>query len=90
MARFDGVKNGLGIVLWTIVMAVVLGVLGVVLGDQFDLTQRLRLDIDQGTLTAAGIVSLAVTLLVMLAGAVLGGKLGAGYHRRIDREAGVA
>ena len=29
MARFDGVKNGLGVVLWTIVMALVLGTLGV-------------------------------------------------------------
>lgn len=90
MARFDGAKNGLGVVLWTIAMAVVLGVLGIVLGDQFDLTSRLRLDIDQGTLTVAGVVSVAVTLLVMLVGAMLGGTLGAGYHRQIDREAGVS
>jgi hypothetical protein len=89
MARFDGVKNGIGVVLWTVVMAIVLGVLGTVLGNRFDLTQRLRLDIDRQTLTTAGVISLAVTLLVMLAGAVLGGKLGAGYHRKIDREAGV-
>ena len=90
MARFDGVKNGIGVVIWTVVMAVLLGVLGAVLGDRFDLTQRLRLDIDRGTLTTAGLVSLAVTLAVMLAGAVLGGKLGASYHRRIDREVGVS
>ncbi len=89
MARFDGVKNGIGVVIWTIVMAIVLGVLGVVFGDQFDLTQRLRLNIDRQTLTTAGVISLAVTLVVMLAGAILGGKLGAGYHRKIDREAGV-
>ena len=63
---------------------------GAVLGNEFDLTRRLRLDIDQGTLTVAGLVSLVVTLLVMLGGAILGGKLGAGYHRRIDREAGVS
>lgn len=90
MARFDGVKNGIGVVIWTIVMALILGILGLVLGDRFDLTQRLRLDIDGGTLTGAGLISLAVTLVVMLAGAILGGKLGAGYHRRIDREAGVS
>ena len=89
MARFDGVKNGIGVVIWTVIMAVILGVLGAVLGNRFDLTQRLRLDIDRQTLTAAGVVSLAVTLVVMLAGAIVGGKLGAGYHRRIDREAGV-
>ena len=90
MARFDGVKNGIGVVLWTLVMALVLGALGAVLGEQFDLTSRLRLDVDRSTLTGAGLVSLAVTLVVMLGGAILGGKLGAGYHRRIDREAGVS
>ena len=89
MARFDGVKNGIGVVIWTIVMAIVLGVLGAVLGNEFDLTQRLRLDIDRQTLTTAGVISLVVTLIVMLAGAVVGGKLGAGYHRKIDRAAGV-
>jgi hypothetical protein len=90
MARFDGVKNGIGVVIWTLVMALVLGALGAVLGEQFDLTSRLRLDVDRSTLTGAGLVSLAVTLVVMLGGAILGGKLGAGYHRRIDREAGVS
>ena len=89
MARFDGVKNGIGVVIWTVVIAVVLGVLGAVLGNQFDLMQRLRLDIDRQTLTTAGGISLAITLVVMLLGAMLGGKLGAGYHRTIDREAGV-
>ena len=89
MARFDGVKNGIGVVIWTIVMAVVLGVLGALLGNQFDLTQRLRLNIDRQTLTTAGVISLAVTLIVMLAGAIFGGKLGTGYHRKIDRAAGV-
>jgi hypothetical protein len=89
MARFDGVKNGIGVVIWTVIMAIVLGVLGAVLGNEFDLAQRLRLDIDRQTLSVAGLISLAVTLIVMLAGAILGGKLGAGYHREIDRAAGV-
>ena len=89
MARFDGVKNGIGGVVWTVGMGIGLGVLGTVLGNRFDLTQRLRLDIDRQTLTAAGVISLAVTLVVMLLGAMLGGKLGADYHRKIDRAAGV-
>src|SRR5918998_3633597 len=36
MARFDGVKNGIGVVIWTLVMVLVLGALGAVLGDRFD------------------------------------------------------
>ena len=89
MARFDGVKNGIGVVIRTIIMAAVLGIAGAVLGEQFDLTRRLRLDIDRQSLTAAGVASLVVTLVVMLVGAVLGGKMGTRYHREIDREAGV-
>lgn len=89
MARFNGVKNGIGVVIWTIVMAIVLGVAGAALGSQFDLAQRLRLNIDRQTLSVAGAISLAVTLLVMLLGAILGGRLGAEYHRKIDRHAGV-
>ncbi len=89
MARFDGLKNGVGVVIWTVIMAIILGIAGAVLGNEFDLARRLRLDIDRQTLTVAGAVSLAVTLLVMLLGAVLGGKWGADYHRKIDREAGV-
>jgi hypothetical protein len=40
-------------------------------------------------LTAAGVISIIVTLIVMLLGAALGGQMGANYHRGIDREMGV-
>ena len=90
MARFDGAKNGIGVVIWTVVMALVLGGLGTLLGDEFAVPQRLRLDIEPEALTAAGAISLAIALVVMLGAAVLGGKLGAGYHRKIDRASGVS
>ena len=38
MARFNGVKQGIGVWLWAIVIAVVAVILGVVAGRQFDLT----------------------------------------------------
>jgi hypothetical protein len=85
MARFDGVKNGIGVVLWTIVIGIVLGIAGGVFGGQFGLADRFRLDADPRTLTIAGIVSLAVSLVVMLLGAILGAVLGTRYHRKIDR-----
>ncbi len=89
LARFEGVKNGIGVVLWTIVIGIILGILGAILGNKFDVAKQLHLHIDTATLTTTGLISLAVTLIVMLLAAMLGGSLGERYHRGIDREAGV-
>ena len=89
MARFDGAKNGVGVVIWTIVVAVVLGVAGAALGTRFNVASQLHLKLNAGTWTTAGIAALAVALVVMLLGAALGGVMGERYHRKIDRDAGV-
>jgi MFS family permease len=44
-----------------------------------------RIPVDEGTATTAGIITLVAILVVTLLGAVLGGKLGDRYHRRVDR-----
>jgi hypothetical protein len=89
LARFEGVKNGIGVVLWTVVAGIVLGILGAILGNKFDVAKQLHLHVDAGTLTATGLISLAITLIVMLLAAAVGGMLGERYHRSIDREAGI-
>lgn len=89
MARFNGALNGLGVVIWTVVVAVVLGILGAILGSNFNVGSQLNLHINTATLSTAGAVSLVVTLIVMALAAMLGGKLGAAYHRRIDRATGL-
>jgi len=89
LARFEGVKNGIGVVLWTIVAGIILGIVGAVLGSKFNVTSQLHLKIDTGTLTTAGLISLVVTLIVILLAAILGGLLGERYHRAIDRDVGV-
>src|SRR5437763_8875627 len=43
MARFDGVKNGIGVVLWAIVVGLILGIVGVVLGTRFNVASQLHL-----------------------------------------------
>ncbi|MBV9282641.1 MAG: hypothetical protein JOZ41_21395, partial [Chloroflexi bacterium] len=60
-----------------------------ILGSKFDVSKQLHLHVNTGTLTAAGLISLAVTLIVLLLAAALGGSLGERYHRGIDREAGI-
>jgi hypothetical protein len=88
MARFDGTRQGVAV--WVIGLLVVLALaaLGLVFGAQFNVLQQLnlpRIPIDEGTATTGGLIALVAVLLVTLLGAVLGGKLGDHYHRKVDR-----
>jgi len=67
---------------------IVLAAAGALLGAQYNVLQSLnlpRIPVDEGTATTAGIITLVAILLVTLLGAVLGGKLGDRFHRRVDR-----
>lgn len=85
MARFSGPAQGIGVVIWTIVVALILGAIGAVLGNRFNVASQLNLHINGSALTTAGVISLIVTLIVMIIGAILGGMAGVAYHRSIDR-----
>ncbi|MHA7154257.1 TIGR04086 family membrane protein [Arthrobacter sp. TMN-50] len=89
MARFNGAKQGVAVWLWAIIIAVLIAVLGLIFGRQFDILANLnsfpRIPLNEGNLTTAGIVAVIVALVAALAGAVLGGLIGMRYHRRIDR-----
>lgn len=88
MTRFDGGRQGIGV--WLI--AVVLAVIGVAAGyglghpqrDVFDRIELPRFDLtsDQANLVAVG-AGIVLVLLLLLA-AVLGGRTGQRYHRRVD------
>jgi hypothetical protein len=59
-----------------------------VFGSQYNVLSQLdlpRIPIDEGTATTAGVVALVAVLVVTLVAAVLGGLLGARYHRKVDR-----
>jgi hypothetical protein len=88
MARLDGVKQGLAVWLWAVIFAVVGGVLAAVAGDRFDIgaqLDNLGLPIAMDDVTLAGLVGLLAIALVTLIGAVLGGRAGMHYHRKLDR-----
>jgi hypothetical protein len=88
MARFDGARQGLAVWLTGLIVVIVLAAAGAILGAKYNVLQSLnlpRIPIDEGTATTAGIITLVAILLVTLLGAVLGGKLGDRYHRRVDR-----
>jgi len=88
MSRFDGGRQGVGVWLWAIVITVLLAVIGLIAGEEWNVFAGLdlpRLPIDEDA-TTAGIVVLVLILGATLLAAVLGGKAGERYHRRVDRE----
>jgi hypothetical protein len=90
MARFDGARQGLGVWLWTILAAIVVGALAAIGGSQYDVFSRLNLPsiaIGDNTLTTGGAVTGAIALVVTLLFAILGGKAGERYHKKVDRVA---
>jgi hypothetical protein len=88
MARFDGVRQGIAVWVIGLVVVIVLAVLGLVFGSQYNVLAQLelpRIPVDEGTATAAGIIALVAVLLATLLGAIVGGKLGDRFHRKVDR-----
>jgi hypothetical protein len=89
MARFSGLRQGLAVWLWGIIVAIILGLVGAVAGTQANVISQLgsvpNLPFSPSTITLAGIVSAVLALVVMLVGALLGGLAGMRYHRRVDR-----
>lgn len=92
MARFNGVKQGLGVWLWAIIAAAVVAVLAAITGNQVDASRYLdggpQIPMSRDALTASGIVAALAALLVALIGAVVGGLSGMRFHRRVDRAGG--
>ena len=90
MARFDGTRQGLGVWLWGIVIAGAIALLAVAAGSRYNVLDQLnlpRIPVHQGTLTRGGAIALAAGLVVSLLAAMMGGTLGARWHRRVDRHA---
>jgi hypothetical protein len=88
MSRFDGARQGLAVWAWFVIIALLLAALGAIAGAEYNLFGDLNLPlipIDEGSLTAGGAITLAAVLIGSLIAAILGGKTGERYHRKIDR-----
>jgi hypothetical protein len=87
LARFDGARQGLGV--WAIGLAVTLVVAGIgaLAGSQYDVLDRVDLPsipIADQDLTTGSLILAAAVVVVSLLAAVIGGKAGQRYHKRID------
>lgn len=89
MARFHGARQGLAVWVWALVIAIVVALVSVALGSQYDILGQAnafpRFPVSDGVLTIAGIITAAAVAVASLGGAVLGGVMGDRYHRRVDR-----
>jgi hypothetical protein len=88
MARFDGSRQGIGVWGWTVLIGAVLAIAAVIGGSDYDVFAQLNLPnvaVGDETLTTGGAITLAAACVVTLVFAVLGGKFGDRFHRRVDR-----
>jgi hypothetical protein len=89
MARFNGAKQGFMVWIWALIAAVVVALLGIIAGQQFNILANLnsfpRIPINEGQLSTMGIIAAIVVAVVALGGAVLGGLAGMHFHRKVDR-----
>ncbi|CAA9394586.1 MAG: hypothetical protein AVDCRST_MAG75-1757 [uncultured Propionibacteriaceae bacterium] len=88
MARFNGLKQGLAVWLWAIIIIIVLTIVGAILGNSYDVLRQVsfpQIPTSRSQLTAGGVIALAIFLGVALLGALLGGLAGMRFHRKVDK-----
>jgi hypothetical protein len=88
MSRFDGARQGFGAWLFGIAVTLLLALAAVILGSEYNVLERLNLPslpVGESTLTTGGAIALAAIVLGTLLAAIVGGKAGERYHRKIDR-----
>ena len=90
MARFNGLRQGLAVWLWGVVLALVIAAVAAIAGNQYDIFAQLnlpRLPVNEGQVTAVGAIAIGAAILAALIGALLGGLAGMRFHRKVDRAA---
>lgn len=86
MARYDGKRNGVMTVVWTVLLSAIFAVVGATVGSKYDVFDNVNLPrwSTSDDATVAGLVSVGVALLAALLGGLLGGIWGERFHRRAD------
>lgn len=85
MARFHGVRQGVAVWGWAVLVVVALSVAAATLGSGSSGAEELSpLSPTSGEI-GLGLAGLAVVAAVTLVGAMLGGLAGMRFHRRVDR-----
>ena len=91
LARFDGARQGLGVWFIGLIVTLVVAGIGALAGSQYNVLDRVDLPtvpIADETLTTGSVILGIAVLVVSLLAAVIGGKAGQRYHKRIDNSWG--
>ncbi|MFC0626760.1 hypothetical protein [Kribbella deserti] len=87
LARFDGARQGLGVWAIGVLATLLVAGLGAFAGNEYNVLDRVdipTLSLSDETITTGGLILAGALLLVTLLAAVIGGKAGQRYHRKID------
>jgi hypothetical protein len=89
IARFDGVINGVGMAIWLLFLVAVFAALGAFVGQEYNAFQRVGLpdwfaQLSADDVTSVAVVAAVVGIVMVFAGAALGGAIGDGYNRKVD------
>jgi hypothetical protein len=90
MARFDGGRQGFRVWLLGLIVTIAAAVAGWIGGEKYNVFHQLnlpRIPVKEGAITTGAIITLAVVLIGTLLAAMVGGKAGDRYHRRVDATA---
>ncbi len=90
MSRFDGARQGIGTWAIGLILTLVIAAAGAIFGAKYNVLERLqlpRIPIDEGSLTAGGVIALVAVLVGTLLAAMFGGRVGRRYHDKVDRAA---
>lgn len=88
MSRFDGGRQGFGVWLLGIIITILFAAAGAIFGSEYNVLSALhlpRIPIKEGELATGGGIVLAAVVLGSLLAAILGGRIGRGYHDKVDR-----
>ncbi|CAA9482104.1 MAG: hypothetical protein AVDCRST_MAG30-860 [uncultured Solirubrobacteraceae bacterium] len=92
MSRFDGARNGFGVWLIGLIVTLALAAAAAILGAEYNVLQNLNLPslpVDGQSLSTGGLIATAAIILGTLLAAIVGGKAGERFHKKVDREGGL-
>ena len=88
MSRFDGARQGIAVWALGLVVTIILAVAGALFGAEYNVLESLnlpRIPIEEGSLTAGAAIALAIVVIGTLLAALIGGKAGERFHKKVDR-----
>jgi len=88
MSRFDGARQGFATWVIGLIITLIVAAAGAIAGSQYNVFSSLklpRIPVKGEALTTGGAITLAAIFLGTLLAAILGGKVGERYHRKVDR-----